>query len=135
MASYREMDAIGRDRSRFVLMAKQCLRFNLTPSQRKFCESLIAEPPERLSTRQAEFLFEIRDEYELHSTLYGGFSVAILIQRCYEARLDLDEGDEEWIMRIWKAGTTKLSNTGCGRLRRCAVRIDAIEPYVADDAA
>jgi hypothetical protein len=81
MASYREMDAVGRDQARFVLMAKQCLLFDLKPGQRKFCEILIAEPPEQPSTRQAEWLFEIRDEYELHSTLYGGFSVAILIQR------------------------------------------------------
>ena len=132
MASYREMDAVGRDPARFILLAKQCLVFRLKPGQRKFCESLIAEPPERLSTRQAEWLFEIRDEYELHSTLYGGFSVAILIQRCYEARLDLDEDDEAWIIKLWKAGTTKLSNAGCGRLRRCATQIGAIE---FDDAA
>ena len=132
MASYREMDAVGRDQARFVWMAKQCLLFDLKPGQRKFCESLIAEPPERLSTRQAEWLFEIRDEYELHSTLYGGFSVAILIQRCCEARLDLEEDDEEWIAGLWKAGKKKLSNADCGRLRKCAVRIGAIE---MDDAA
>jgi hypothetical protein len=134
MASYREMDAVGRDPARFILLAKQCLVFRLEPGQRKFCKSLIAEPPERLSTRQAEWLFEIRDEYELHSTLYDGSSVAVLIEQCYEARLDFDEGedDEAWIIKLWKAGTTKLSNAGCGRLRRCAVRLRVIE---MDDAA
>jgi hypothetical protein len=127
MASYREMDAVGRDPARFILLAKQCLVFGLAPWQRNFCNSLIAEPPERLSTRQAESLFGIRDEYELHSTLYDGFSVAILIQRCHEARLDLEEDDEAWIIKLWKAGTTRLTNAGCGRLRNCAVRIHAIE--------
>src|SRR3954454_18961291 len=101
MASYREMDAVGRDRGRFVLMAKQCLLLPLNHWERKFCESLIAEPPGRLSTRQAETLFEIRDEYEMHSTLYGGFSVAILVQRVYENRLDLSEANEEWITELW----------------------------------
>jgi hypothetical protein len=94
--------------------------------------TVCAEPPERLSTRQAEWLFEIRDEYELHSTLYGGFSVAILIQRCCEARLDLEEDDEEWIAGLRKAGKKKLGNAGCGRPRKYAVRIGAIE---MDDAA
>lgn len=60
MASYREMDAVGRDRGRFTLMAKQCLLFpDLTEWERDFLESLVAQPPERLSTRQAEVLFEI----------------------------------------------------------------------------
>jgi hypothetical protein len=68
LASYREMDAVGRDPSRFVLMAKQCLLFSdLTDWERDFLESLVARPPERLSTRQAEVLFEIRDDNELIS--------------------------------------------------------------------
>ena len=131
MASYREMDAVGRDRGRFVLMAKQCLLLPLNPWERKFCESLIAEPPERLSTRQAETLFEIRDEYEMHSTLYGGFSVAILIQRVYERRLDLnDEDNEAWITSLCDRKITSLRRRDLFRLRRCAIRVEAIEPYM-----
>jgi hypothetical protein len=131
MASYREMDAVGRDPARFVLMAKQCLPFSdLTDWERDFLESLIARPPERLSTRQAEVLFEIRDNHELHAQLHGGFSVAILIQRAYEGRLDLDEGDEEWIVEIWKSGTTSLRRRHLGRLRRCCVQLGILEPYV-----
>jgi hypothetical protein len=124
------MDAVGRDRGRFTLMAKQCLLFPLNPWERNFCQGLIAEPPERLSTRQAETLFEIRDEYELHSTLYGGFSVAILIQRVYEARLDLDEADEKWITKLWKLRPAALRRRDCGILRRCAIQIGEIEPYM-----
>jgi hypothetical protein len=63
MASYREMDAVGRDRGRCGLTAKQCLLFpDLTEWERDFLESLVARPPERLSTRQAEVLFEIHDD-------------------------------------------------------------------------
>jgi hypothetical protein len=139
MASYREMDAVGRDRARFVLMCKRCLLFpDLDDRERQFLTDLIygnemmGGKPDCLSTRQAEWLFEIRDKYELHSTLHDGFSVAILIRLCYEARLDLDEYDEKWITEIRKAGRTKLTNAECGRLRRCATQIGAIEQ---DDAA
>lgn len=128
MASYREMDAVGRDAGRFVLVAKQCLLFtDLTDWERDFLESLVARPPERLSTRQAEVLFEIRDNYELHRELNGGFSVAVLIQRAYEGRLDLDEADEAWIVEIHNRGTTSLRRSHLGRLRRCCVQLGLLE--------
>jgi hypothetical protein len=134
MASYREMDAVGRDPGRFVMLAKQCLLLPLNPWEQKFCDSLIAEPPERLSTRQAETLFEIRDEYEMHSTLHGGFSVVILIQRVYENRLELtSEDDEAWITRLRDRRIASLRRRDLGRLRRCAIEIREIEPYM--DAA
>lgn len=128
MASYREMDAVGRDRGRFTLMAKQCLLFpELTEWERDFLESLVARPPERLSTRQAEVLFEIRDDNELISNIGGTINVSNLIQRAYEARLDLDEGDEEWIVAIWNRGTTSLRRRHLGRLKRCCVQIGELE--------
>ena len=72
------MDAVGRDRARFVRMAKQCLAFpDIIEWERKFLNSLIrgnemmGGPPEQLSLRQAETLLSIRDEYELHSELHG----------------------------------------------------------------
>ena len=78
MASYREMDAVGRDRARFVSLAKHCLAFpDINEWERKFLDSLIrgnemmGGPPEHLSLRQAERLLSIRDEYELHSELHG----------------------------------------------------------------
>jgi len=131
MASYREMDAVGRDPSRFVLMAKQCLLFpDPTEWERDFLESLIARPPDRLSTRQAEVLFEIRDENELISNIDGNIGVGNLIQRAYEARLDLDEGDEEWIVAIWKRGTTSLRRRHLGRLKRCCVQLGELESHM-----
>ena len=80
MASYLEMDAVGRDRARFVSLAKQCLAFpDINEWERKFLDSLIrgnemmGGSPEQLSLRQAETLLSIRDEYELHSELHRGF--------------------------------------------------------------
>jgi hypothetical protein len=138
MASYREMDAVGRDRTRFVLMAQQLLLLPVNEWERKFLNRLIhgdeeGPPPQRLSTRMAETLFEIRDEYELHSTLFSGFSVSTLIQRVYEARADLSESDEEWITEVWNSGVNQLRRAGCGRLRHCAAELTLIERHM--DAA
>jgi hypothetical protein len=74
-----------------------------------------------------EVLFEIRDAYELHSTLHGGFSIPILIRRVYESRLDLDEDDEEWITKLRDSGVDKLRSRDAGGLRRCAIQIGEIE--------
>jgi hypothetical protein len=92
MPSYREMDAVGRARARFVSMAKQCVALPINEWEAKFLDGLIrgnammGAPPQRLSVRQMEVLFEIRDAYELHATLHGGFSIPLLIQQVYEAR-------------------------------------------------
>jgi hypothetical protein len=132
----REMDAVGRDRSRFVLMAQQLLLLPVNEWERKFLNRLIhgdeeGPPPQRLSKRMAETLFEIRDEYELHSTLFGGFSVSTLIQRVYDARADLSsEDDQGWITEVRNSGVNQLRRAGCGRLRRCAAELYLIEPYM-----
>jgi len=102
----------------------------LTDWERDFLESLAARPPERLSTRQAEVLFEIRDDNELISKIDGNIKVSNLIQRACEARLDLDENDEEWIIAIWNRGTTSLRRRHLGRLKRCCVQLGELEPYV-----
>jgi hypothetical protein len=62
-------------------------------------EALLALRDFRLTSLQAEKLFEIRDVAELHRDV-GGISVRKLINRCYEARLDLHEDDEEFIERL-----------------------------------
>ena len=122
-------------------MAKLYLKtFPLNDWERNFLTGLIngnemmGGPPERLSTRQAETLFEIRDTYELHSRLNGGFSIPTLIQRIYEARLDLSENDEAWIVKLRDSGAVQPRRGQCGILRRLAIEIGAIEGYM-DDAA
>jgi hypothetical protein len=137
MASYRELDAVGRNRARFVSMAKQCLALPVNEWERDFLESLIRGnammgPPQRLSLCQTEVLFEIRDRYELHTTLHGGFSIPVLIQRVYGARLNLNQDDEEWITALRNSGVNKLRQCDAGRLRRCAIQTGEIEPYVND---
>jgi hypothetical protein len=108
----------------------------LTPKERKEfkfsrqqAEALLALRDFRLTSRQAEKLFEIRDATVLHRTV-GGVSVRNLINRCYEARLDLDESDEEWIERLWKSGTAEVRSGDFAQLKRCSKQIGALESYM-----
>lgn len=111
-------------------MAKQCLLFpDLTDWERDFLESLVARRPERLSTRQAEVLFEIRDDNELISNVGGNIKVSNLIQRAYEARPDLDEGDEEWIVAIRNRGTTSLRRRHLEVAMHRSRNSDRVDPF------
>jgi hypothetical protein len=108
----------------------------LTPKERrefKFskhqAEALLALRDFRLTSRQAEKLFEIRDATVLQSTV-GGISVRNLIKRCYEARLDLDESDEELIERLWKSGASELRSNDLAQLKRCSKQLGELEPYM-----
>jgi hypothetical protein len=108
----------------------------LTPKERKEfkfskqqAEALLALRDFRLTSRQAEKLFEIRDATVLHRTI-AGVSVRNLVNRCYEARFDLDEGDEEWIERLWKSGTAELRSSDLARLKRCSKQIGELESYM-----
>ena len=92
-------------------------------------EALLALRDFRLTSRQAEKLFEIRDTTTLHRDI-AGVSVGKLIARCHEARLDLDEGDEEFIARLWKSGATELRTPDLMRLKRCSIQLGELEPYM-----
>jgi GAF domain-containing protein len=108
----------------------------LSPAQRKAfkfseqkAEALLALRDFRLTSRQAEKLFEIRDAVELHRDV-GGISVRNLITRCFENRLDLDEHDEEFIVRLWKTGATELRQRDLLRLKRCSKQLGELEEYM-----
>jgi len=108
----------------------------LTPKQRKEfkfskqqAEALLALRDFRLTSRQAEKLFEIRDAAELHRDI-SGISVRNLITRCYEARLDLDEGDEEFIERLWRTGATELRRSDLLSLKRCCKQLCKLEEHM-----
>lgn len=80
-------------------------------------------------------LFEIRDDNELISRIDGNIKVGNLIRRADEARLDLDESDEEWIIAIWNRGTTSLRRRHLGRLTRCCVQLGELELHAISDVA
>jgi GAF domain-containing protein len=108
----------------------------LSPKERKEfkfsarqTEALLALRDFRLTSRQAEKLFEIRDATVLHRDIKG-VSVRNLITRCYEARLDLDEDDEEFVGRLWKSCTTELRSRDLMQLKRCSIQPGELEPYM-----
>ncbi|MGY4225010.1 hypothetical protein ACVMIH_002371 [Bradyrhizobium sp. USDA 4503] len=93
-------------------------------------QALLALRDFRLTTLQAEKLFEIRDAAELHRDI-GGVSVRNLINRCYEARAELvDEDDERFIERLWRSGVGELRNNDLLRLKRCSKRLGELEDYM-----
>jgi GAF domain-containing protein len=109
--------ALGpKERKEFKFSAKQT-------------EALLALRDFRLTTRQAEKLFEIRDAVVLHRNIKG-ISVRNLINRCFEARLDLSEDDEEWIVQLWESGAAEVRSRDLGRLKRCSVQLGELEPYM-----
>jgi hypothetical protein len=92
-------------------------------------EALLALRDFRLTSLQAEKLFQIRDATELSREI-GGISVRNLINRCYEARLDLNEGDEEFIERLWKRGVSELRRNDLSQLKRCSKQLGELEDHM-----
>lgn len=92
-------------------------------------EALLALRDFRLTTLQTEKLFEIRDAAELYRDI-DGISVRTLINRCYEARLDLSEDDELFIEQLWKRGVSELRRHDLSRLKRCSKHLGELEDYM-----
>ncbi|SEC00399.1 hypothetical protein [Bradyrhizobium erythrophlei] len=92
-------------------------------------EALLALRDFRLTALQAEKLFEIRDATELHGDI-AGISVRNLIVRCHEARLDLDEGDERFVERLWRSGVGELRRNDLLRLKRCSKQLGELEEHM-----
>ena len=109
----------------------------LSPKERKdlkfsekHAEARLALRDFRLTSRQAEKLFEIRDGVTLYGDI-AGISVRNLIVRCYEARgCGLVESDDEYIEGLLKSGVTKLRLRDLMRLKRCSIELNELEPYM-----
>lgn len=132
MVSYREMDAVGRDPSRVRVIAKVLLllpNHQWTDWELDFLQRMATETPERLSTRQAEVLFELKEGAEMFSEIRG-IPVRNLITRVYEGRTELPEGYDEWIERIYNSGVSELRRRDLGRLKWCSVQLGELEPYM-----
>ena len=80
------MDAVGRDRARFVSLAKHCLAFpDINELERKFLDSLIrgneimVGPPEQLSLRQAERCFRSAMNMSCIRSCIGGLILIVAV--------------------------------------------------------
>lgn len=130
MASWQEIDRIRKDPKAFLALAKG-LRAHiseLTDWEKDFLSSINSQnDKDEFTTRQSEKLLQIRDDYVSVTEIRGGFSVKIILRQCYEARLDLSEGDEEWIVQRFEQSPTTIRRKHAGRLRRCARQLGLIE--------
>ncbi len=132
MASWREINEIGRDPARVHRLAEQLLaahRNDLTEWELDFLESISQRGSSdlELTTRQAEKLVELRDSMKRYTNVEG-LNVKLMIDDCWMGRIDLDEGDEDFLNRV--RGRTSLRRGEVSRLLRCARRLHLIDDYI-----
>jgi hypothetical protein len=127
MASWKEIEEFKRDPARARALAKSLLvTTGWTAWEEPFLEDMQARH-ERLSTRQAEKLLEIRDDAQWVSSIKG-FSVRTLLQTCWEARFDLDNDDDiEFLERLKANSSTTAKYRDASRLLRCARKLQMID--------
>ncbi len=129
MASWREIDRIRKAPAEFRALAKRLLNLGaeLTDWESIFLE-LIRNDTEtkEFTTRQSEKLLQIRDDYET-LTKFQGFSVEILLDKCWLARLDLSEGQEERLKKLRERSRVSVRRREIAFLMRCARQLEIIE--------
>jgi len=134
MASWREIERVRKDvRGARAIAARLLKHFlnALTAWETEFLESLLRrEGLAELTTRQGEKLLEIRDGVEPIDE-FRGFSIALLIKNVHEARADLEEADEEWIVRTRQRGDSWIRRKDVGRLMACARALHLVEEELA----
>jgi hypothetical protein len=110
-------------------MQKQAAIRCLTVKQVKLANNsrLLEIHSTAFTTRQIEKLLEVRDNLVFTTTVGQDFSVKILLQRCVEARLDLSENDEQWVLARSKTDPVKIRRKDAGRLMRCARQLCLVD--------
>ena len=130
MPDYREIHAIQKNPARARSIAQFLCTLDdveWTDWELDFLENLSGWDDE-LSTRQGEKLIELRDEAIWYASV-DGFSLKVLIGRCYLCRDELSEQDAAFIERLKTSGATKLRRKEARRLIRCARAAGEIEPH------
>src|SRR5262249_55465830 len=130
MASWREIDGVRKDPQRAADIAKRLLSLpasEFSEWELEFLRSIWRlRNVEEFTTRQVGELLQIRDDTE-ELTQVLGFSVPLLLKGCVEARFDLSEADEEWVLARSKVSKHSIRRKHAGRLMRCARDLNLIE--------
>ena len=123
MATYLDMQKLAQSPGAVTMLASYLLNINTvewTDWELDFLESMTRRTStDPISTRQREVLTELKDNATSHTTTRDGQSVRALILRCWEARLDLDEEDEQFIADLYERKLTSLKPRQLGRLQHC----------------
>jgi hypothetical protein len=134
MADWQEINRISKDPQAVRSLAQRLLQLAYMAwagDRLRFLEDM-ARVREPVTTRQAEYLIDLRDDAELFSTV-GRFSVAALIEDCWRHRLPdryrgLSDDDCQFIERI--RGKTSLPRPQLRRLFACCRELGLIEAYI-----
>jgi len=134
MTNWREINEISKDPQAVRSLARRLLKLpymSWPKHGRGFLENM-AKEREPITTRQAEYLIELRDETELHRVV-GGFSVQSLIENCWrnrepDRRSSLSDENCDFIERI--RGKNVLPRRQLHRLFACCRELGLIEAYI-----
>lgn len=130
MTPWAEINRLKHDPVAAKDLADRLLRLNvyaLSPWETKFLgDAQTWAEDESLSTRRVEKLVQIRDNVERVAKCRG-FSVRSLIRGCYEARADLDEEDEAWIVELRAEDADRVRRRELSQLMRCARVLGIVE--------
>jgi hypothetical protein len=137
MASEQELHRVARDLVQVRIIAGSLLRAYaplLTDWEADFLEDMNSKTRvEPLSYRQVEKLLQIRDSYHVVST-YRGLSLSRILKQCYEARLDLSESDEEFVVNLHMRQADSVRSRDVPRLLRCAHSLGLVEDHTLVDS-
>jgi hypothetical protein len=129
MASWREIDRIRKAPAEFRAVAKRLLKLDaeLTEWESIFVEKICNDTETKeFTTRQSEKLLQIRDDYET-ITKYRGYSVETLLDKCWLARLDLSESQEQKLQKLRERSRMSVRLKDIAFLMRCARELEIIE--------
>jgi hypothetical protein len=134
MTNWQEINRISKDPQAVQSLAQKLLKLpyaSWSEYNRIFLEDRTKQR-EPLTTRQAEYLIELRDETELYSVI-GGFSVSSLIEDCWrnrepDRRHGLNDDNCHFVERI--RGKTALPRPQLRRLFACCRELGLIEAYI-----
>lgn len=140
MTNFREIERLRKDPQQVLSLSNALLNCGQRWSEKEvdFLEGLrdvkaplaIRDKYYYLSTRQIEWLVDLRDGIgDYDTTPNGGFSVAILLERCWLNRFDLDNEDHIGFLEE-NRGRARLKKRELGLLLHIARRLHEIEEYV-----
>jgi hypothetical protein len=134
LASWIDIERVRKHPKTFKPLAAHLLQLpdgNWWDYAEQFLRDVSSYPLPELSTRQAEFLLKLRDDKAAHCKIGGGLSVAILIEKCFQARFDLDDDrDIEFIESLHKSGRTFVTGRQLGWFVRICKQLGEIEGYI-----
>ncbi len=131
MTDYREIDGLAKSPDRAQTLAKFLLALpavDWTDWELDFLDTMV-ERSEKLSTRQAEKLVEIRNN-AIRYRQVSGYTLVRLVRETHARRLDLaGEDDIAFIEGLHEGRSETLTKPQSLRLKRCAIELALVEPH------